>query len=521
MDYQSDSDLRLDLLSMITDYGFWRDAEAREENENIQEAREENVLGAITLLEMGNGTVGNATVLVAFINSIGDSLSMEDYNDVVIQFLDNIMEYGQRLMILTPDGELALTSAARIQGEGGTAIVDYLLLDPGGSPIDGENAFGNTALHVAAETGQLTSADLLIDLGADVNKRNNDHKTPLDYATNNEIIELLKNHGAISGLHQRALVRAVGTVNKYRRIQAGKKIYPELTKKLIEQCCSKNEGECSICKEPLSTNWVIAVKHVDHSYRHCMHLSDLEAMILSKKTSMDEHGQTREHELERGHYECPLCKEQEMPWRYIINDIKEFHKKNQFAKKYFEKKLTPKYFEGGLSPEGLSVEEGIPSRDLFYQGKVTHIFKCPDDKGKGKEEKITKKRKRSAYKIQNETKEGYEVNQSSWDKFITFITSKSDLLKLSQPTLLELCTSLRICGKRKTKIAIVIKLLDYFQKIIPSLKPKVVPRDLMTVYCSNPLLYCKEGIPQNLNIPDVQSAYLSLRRRKLLLTHNN
>ncbi len=231
----------------------------------------------------------------------------------------------------------------------------------------------------------------------------------------------------------------------------------------------------------------------------------------------------QEHIQKQASFECPECREREIRWKAIKRDIDSFEKKLAFS-----------------LGEGTSVLEK-ERKDI--ENKVLYIFKCPisidvedkgkgkeekeekEDKGKGKEEKIPKihKRKRETGEVVYDIREVI-VNDSSWKKFMLFIQSKSDLYKLSQPTLLELCRSLEICkpdggevSARETKTSIINKLIDYFISIEPSLrlKPNVVPYNLMTVYCSNPQLFCnKEGIPQNLDLPEAQSAYLAMKRRR-------
>ncbi|RYE05054.1 MAG: ankyrin repeat domain-containing protein [Rickettsiaceae bacterium] len=45
---------------------------------------------------------------------------------------------------------------------------------------------GNTALHLAAITGQLSIVELLIDQGANISAKNNNDQTALDLADSNE-----------------------------------------------------------------------------------------------------------------------------------------------------------------------------------------------------------------------------------------------------------------------------------------------------------------------------------------------
>lgn len=63
----------------------------------------------------------------------------------------------------------------------------------------GDDDIGNTALHVAIQTGDTTTAMRLIDAGADVNAKNKFGETPMHYAaffTRVEIIKRLLEHDA-------------------------------------------------------------------------------------------------------------------------------------------------------------------------------------------------------------------------------------------------------------------------------------------------------------------------------------
>ena len=65
----------------------------------------------------------DAIELVNYINSLGNSLSSKDF-DAVYQFLGTIEVWGDKnLNRMTPQGQLPLTRAALIQGEGGTELV--------------------------------------------------------------------------------------------------------------------------------------------------------------------------------------------------------------------------------------------------------------------------------------------------------------------------------------------------------------------------------------------------------------
>ncbi len=75
-------------------------------------------------------------------------------------------------------GPEALTNAAA----GGLVTQVAMLLDAGADPNSLYPAGGQTSLHLAAFNGHLRVVELLIKRGADVNRRDKNGKTPLDYA---------------------------------------------------------------------------------------------------------------------------------------------------------------------------------------------------------------------------------------------------------------------------------------------------------------------------------------------------
>lgn len=84
---------------------------------------------------------------------------------------------------------------------------------------------------------------------------------------------------------------------------------------------------------------------------------------------------------------------------------------------------------------------------------------------------------------------GYKVDQTSWDKFTSFIRSNEQLNQLDTPVLQELCNSLTLDVCQSSKGAIISELVNYFAHI--DLYPTWVPQSLMTVYCSTPSIQCQ------------------------------
>ncbi|XP_055307908.1 uncharacterized protein LOC129572031 [Sitodiplosis mosellana] len=82
--------------------------------------------------------------------------------------------------------------------------LEFLIVDVSGAPsgrnVNEKDIKGKTALHRAAETGNVKEAQKLIDQGAEVNIESNLKVTPLHYAANNghkNVAELLIRKGAI------------------------------------------------------------------------------------------------------------------------------------------------------------------------------------------------------------------------------------------------------------------------------------------------------------------------------------
>jgi len=79
----------------------------------------------------------------------------------------------------------------------GMVEVVEMLLD-GGAEINGFDGDRNTALNFAARGNQISVAKLLLQRGCDVNLATDRNYTPIDWATTDEMIQLLRKHGGKS-----------------------------------------------------------------------------------------------------------------------------------------------------------------------------------------------------------------------------------------------------------------------------------------------------------------------------------
>lgn len=106
----------------------------------------------------------------------------EDLADRVTQLLS---EYPDMKFEKDEDGLTALHWAADRD-----AIQSLKAALVGGCPVDAKDEFGQTALHYAVSCGHIESTKILINAGASL-LEDEDGKTPLDLAENNEIRQIL------------------------------------------------------------------------------------------------------------------------------------------------------------------------------------------------------------------------------------------------------------------------------------------------------------------------------------------
>ena len=79
----------------------------------------------------------------------------------------------------------------------GMVEVVELLLD-GGADINSFDSDRNTALNLAARGNQISVAKLLLKRGCNVNLSTERNYTPIDWASTDEMIQLLRKHGGKS-----------------------------------------------------------------------------------------------------------------------------------------------------------------------------------------------------------------------------------------------------------------------------------------------------------------------------------
>lgn len=105
----------------------------------------------------------------------------------------------------------------------------HKLLNKGANPNHPESLYGDGALHKVVKASStyhrpeqlqalLELIDLLLEHGAEINLKNADFNTPLDFVTHGDILDHLKSKGAVHGKHNGALFEAIES-GKTRRVQ--------------------------------------------------------------------------------------------------------------------------------------------------------------------------------------------------------------------------------------------------------------------------------------------------------------
>jgi ankyrin repeat protein len=104
-----------------------------------------------------------------------------------------LLDHGAAINARDRNGLTPLFDAARR----GHIEFTRMLLERG-AVVDARGDDGGTSLHRAVEEGKIEVARLLLEHGADVNARDKSGKTPSQYTTQQEILELLSEYGSES-----------------------------------------------------------------------------------------------------------------------------------------------------------------------------------------------------------------------------------------------------------------------------------------------------------------------------------
>jgi 26S proteasome non-ATPase regulatory subunit 10 len=109
-----------------------------------------------------------------------------------VQMLNLLISQGANVTMKSIWDETALHSAARM----GNMELCKILIE-NGADINAADDEGRTPLHVAAYANRKDTCSFLIEKGADVNARDKESRTVLRYAVYEDLLELLKKHGAV------------------------------------------------------------------------------------------------------------------------------------------------------------------------------------------------------------------------------------------------------------------------------------------------------------------------------------
>lgn len=115
-------------------------------------------------------------------------------DDATPELAELLIRHGAKINVVDKEKETVLILAAGAVD----AKVLGILIDAG-ADIHAANKEGQTALMEAAENDDLESVRLLLQRGAKVNVKNKAGDTALDLTSDDEVEELLKTYGAVSG----------------------------------------------------------------------------------------------------------------------------------------------------------------------------------------------------------------------------------------------------------------------------------------------------------------------------------
>ena len=115
--------------------------------------------------------------------SVFAAIGQNDVN-MVIQYINS----GRSLNVTTNDGDIPLHLAC-ILSNTKIEIIELLIKESkkgNGVNINFQNEYGETPLHLSCLNDRLSTIQLLLDNGADINIKDNEGKPPFDLTTRKE-----------------------------------------------------------------------------------------------------------------------------------------------------------------------------------------------------------------------------------------------------------------------------------------------------------------------------------------------
>lgn len=144
------------------------------------------------------------------------------------------------------DGEMKLHKVFRPQPESVKVLIEE------GANVDARNKYGQTALHMAADYGQIELAELLVKNGANVNVRDRDGVTPLYYTM--KLREPTDEHRDVAKL----LIESGADIEKACKAGSGRLVYlavsqrwPDVIEMLITKGANVNPKKAGPLGTPL------------------------------------------------------------------------------------------------------------------------------------------------------------------------------------------------------------------------------------------------------------------------------